>query len=1363
MVILRYYDVEAFDKAEQQSVLRRVQKEDPSVVAVQMERCYHLEYTAELSHSMPLVELLIWLVKQPMDSGKSLTKQPSLKMAKKERQLLLEIGPRFNFSTPYSTNCVNIFHNLGYTEVRRMESSTRYLLTFGYDGPRELSKYALMLGDRMTHCLYTAENIPKQSFDEQLPSGQTDWHFVPVLEQGRAALQKINQELGLAFNDYDLDYYQELFGKTLKRNPTTVELFDCAQSNSEHSRHWFFRGRMVIDGVEQPKSLIRMIMDTQEHTNPNNTIKFSDNSSAMQGFKHDTLQPSTVSSPGPVRQATVQSDLIFTAETHNMPTAVAPFSGATTGTGGRLRDVQGVGRGGIPIAGTAGYCVGALHIPGYKQPYEPTSFKYPPTFASPLQILIEASNGASDYGNKFGEPVISGFALSYGLKNAADDSQRDEYVKPIMFSGGLGTMPAAMREKLPPARGQLLAKIGGPVYRIGVGGGAASSVEVQGSGDAELDFNAVQRGDAEMENKLNRVVRACLEMGERNPILAIHDQGAGGNGNVLKELVEPGFAGAIIFSKEFQLGDPTITALELWGAEYQENNAILCKAEHRGILERICKRERCPISFVGVVTGDGRVTLVEEAAPKDMEEALTAVRGRPAPFDLELKHVLGDMPKRTYDLSRQVTQLRELILPKDVRLDEALERVLSLVAVGSKRFLTNKVDRCVGGLIAQQQCVGPLQAPLADYGLTTVSHFSTSGIATSIGAQPIKGLLDPAAMARMSVAEALSNLVFVKISELADVKCSGNWMWAAKLPGEGAKMYDACKEVCRMLEELHIAIDGGKDSLSMAAKVGGETIKSPGTLVISTYAPCPDVKLKATPDLKGPAAGKSTVLLWINMEGSFRLGGSALAQAYAQQGNKSPNLVRSDVLAQAFAVTQSLLGEGRVLAGHDISDGGLLVCLIEMAIGGLSGLEVDMAEPLAKIGLKFDEAANKIERPELALFFAEECGWVLELLESDLKSVQSIYDEAGVPNYYLGVTKGFGLDSRVVIKEGATSDQLILTQPLRQLYRQWECTSHELEKLQANPICAQAEYDSLDYRQAPQYKCPMNLSSELALARSSQKIRVAVIREEGVNSEREMMACLLKANFEVHDVTMSDLLGGSATLSQYRGVIFPGGFSYADTLGSAKGWAANILHSRLLQPQFEAFKQRQDVFSLGICNGCQLMTLIGFVGRPVGSSAAAGADPDVALLHNRSQRFECRWSTVRIPANRSIMLSNMQDLVLGCWVAHGEGRFAFRSDKLIDQLQAEQLVTLQYVDDVGTPTELYPMNPNGSPQGIAGLCSPDGRHLALMPHPERCSTMYQWPYVPPSFEVAATQDESPWQLMFNNAYNWCLQQQSSDH
>ncbi|XP_017465801.1 PREDICTED: phosphoribosylformylglycinamidine synthase, partial [Rhagoletis zephyria] len=1014
-------------------------------------------------------------------------------------------------------------------------------------------------------------------------------------------------------------------------------------------------------------------------------------------------------------------------------------------------DVQGVGRGGVPIAGTAGYCVGCLNIPGYAQPYEQNNFEYPNSFAKPLKVLIDASNGASDYGNKFGEPVITGFAISYGLQDS--NGERQEYVKPIMFSGGMGIMDSRMRQKHHPERGMLLVKIGGPVYRIGVGGGAASSVEVQGSSDSAFDFNAVQRGDAEMENKLNRVVRACVEMGDENPILAIHDQGAGGNGNVLKELVEPGFAGAVIFSKEFQLGDPTINVLELWGAEYQENNALLCKPERRKLLEEVCLRERCPISFVGVVTGNGKVTLVESAA--QFERALKLVNDFNSlgaiPFDLELKHVLGEMPKREYKLERIQKRLKPLLLNRNFDKDYCLKCVLRQLSVGSKRFLTNKVDRCVTGLVAQQQCVGPLQIPLADYGLTAVSYFGNEGIATSIGTQPIKGLLSSAAMARMCVAEALSNLVFVKITELADVKCSGNWMWAAKLPGEGARLYDACKEMCDIMKELRIAIDGGKDSLSMAAKIRDKTVKSPGTLVISTYAPCPDITVKVTPDLKGPAISQQTALVWVNIEGKFRLGGSALAQAYSQQGDECPTVLRSDILEKAFVTTQNLLQQRKILAGHDISDGGLLICLLEMSFGGLSGIQVDLSNIMDQLkDAHIDKAAEDIGKPELAILYAEECGWVIEVPMSILPEVQASYNYSGVPNYHLGVTSGHGLKSTISIKNHS---DIILQSDVQTLLKQWERTSFEIEKLQANPDCALEEYNSLNYRFAPRYHCNVDFNVELTVYRPTKVVTVAVIREEGVNSDREMMASLIKANFEVHDVTMSDLLSGKTNLDRYRGIVFPGGFSYADTLGSGKGWAANIMFSNLLRPQFHAFKRRHDTFSLGVCNGCQLMGLIGWVGLADPSNTQFIDVPDVALLHNKSERFECRWITTLVEDSNAMMLNKLKGSVLGCWISHGEGRFSFRSNDVLNSLKSKRCVAIRYANDKGEATELYPMNPNGSIDGIAGLCSEDGRHLALMPHPERCSSMFQWPYVPADFKVNSM--ESPWQIMFSTAYEWC--------
>lgn len=607
---------------------------------------------------------------------------------------------------------------------------------------------------------------------------------------------------------------------------------------------------------------------------------------------------------------------------------------------------------------------------------------------------------------------------------------------------------------------------------------------------------------------------------------------------MLKELVEPGFAGAVIFSKEFKLGDPTITALELWGAEYQENDAILCTPENRPLLEDICARERCPINFVGIVSGTGYVTLIESEADFENYEQYSKADAV-TPFNMHLKDVLGEMPRKTYNLNRVQQTLTPLHLSVVGDYNEHLTRVLSIMSVGSKRYLTNKVDRCVTGLIAQQQCVGPLHTPLSDYAVTAVSHFGYEGIATSIGTQPTKGVICASAGARMSVAEAISNLAFVKISDLADVKCSGNWMWAAKLAGEGAKMYDACTAMCELMTQLNIAVDGGKDSLSMAARVDNNTIKSPGTLVISTYVQCPDIRVKVTPDLKSPQnGGKSGELVWINIDGKFRVGGSALAQAYSQQGNDCPDITNAAVLKAAFKVTQNLLAQNKLLAGHDISDGGLIVCLLEMAFGGLCGLKVDLSKVAASFPADSFKSNNfGVNDAALLLLFAEECGWVLEVATENLNSVLKEFADNSVPAYHIGQSVGVGLKSTVQIACNGIS--VIATDTLT-LFKQWERTSFELEKLQMDKECAIQEFLTYDYRTGPKYVCKFNVDAEIPKYKLSAPIRVAVIREEGSNGDREMISSLLYAQFEVHDVTMSDLLQSKTSLDQYRGVVFPG-------------------------------------------------------------------------------------------------------------------------------------------------------------------------------------------------------------------------------
>lgn len=1322
MAIIKFYKSPGLKSGQLKNKFNNVVQVSPLVTKIETELCYYIETNGPLS--LEELKTLKWVLVSPFEPN-SLSNDTTFTGGLNQR-LIVEIGPRLNFSTAFSSNAVSICKSVRLDKVTRIEVAVRYCISYnGMIDRKAEDAVTEVLHDKMTECRYLK---PIETFDHGFKPEK--WFKVDILKHGRRALEDVNSKLGLAFDNWDLDFYTDLFLNKLKRNPTSVECFDLAQSNSEHSRHWFFKGRVILDGVEKEKSLIDMIMETQKNSNQNNTIKFSDNSSAIKGYKVDLQRPTKTCTCSSFQLENVNQDLIFTAETHNFPTGVAPFSGATTGTGGRLRDVQGIGRGGYYIAGTAGYSVGNLHIPGYDLPWEEKNVPYPGNMAPPLEIIVEASNGASDYGNKFGEPVISGFARSFGMTD--NTGVRREWIKPIMFSGGLGTMDSDMAHKVAPQTGMQVIKIGGPVYRIGVGGGSASSIEVQGDNKSELDFGAVQRGDPEMEQKLNRVIRACTEMGSQNPILSIHDQGAGGNGNVLKELVEP--AGAVIFTKNFELGDPSISTMELWGAEYQESDAILCKAEDSALLKEIAVREKCPINFVGTVTGNGKIILSEEP-DCDVSKYLNGNYEKEEarhPVDLDLELVLGKMPQKTFDLQRQVSKLSAIKLPVDLTIVGALERVLRLPSVASKRYLTNKVDRCVTGLIAQQQCVGPLHTPLADVAVTGISHFSTVGIATSIGEQPIKGLVSSAAGARMTVVEALSNLVFACISDIKDIKCSGNWMWAAKLPGEGAALYDACSAMCTFMSELGVAIDGGKDSLSMAARIGKDVVKAPGTLVVSCYAPCPDIQKVVTPDLKAPAMGKSSCLLFIDLSnGNSRMGGTALAQVFNHLGNDVPDVERADLIKNAFNATQRLISEGKVLAGHDISDGGLITCLLEMCFAGISGMTVNISH---KSGSPVD------------MVFTEEAGWILEVAQENHSYALDVFKQFNTPVYLIGRSEGLGLQSKINVKvQGKT----VLDSTVLSLMTLWEETSYQLERRQTNVRCALEEFRSLESRTVPAYKLTFDPNIRPIQDRKFfSNIRVGVIREEGINGDREMVASLMQAGFEVWDVTMQDLLEDKVTFDVFKGVIFPGGFSYADVLGSAKGWAASLLFHPYLQKQLQAFISREDTFSLGVCNGCQLMSLLGWVGSKNGDVK----EPDVFLDHNTSERFECRWSTVKIEKSPSIMLNGMENSVLGVWIAHGEGRFTFRNNQVLKKLKENHCLAIKYTDDQGSPTERYPLNPNGSIEGIAGICSLDGRHLAMMPHPERCTQMWQWPWKPTDWEYQV----SPWQRIFDNAFVWCM-------
>ncbi|KFM22797.1 putative phosphoribosylformylglycinamidine synthase, chloroplastic/mitochondrial [Auxenochlorella protothecoides] len=1224
--VLQLYRSPGLSASKAATLLKQAQaKTLPEVTEMDTELCYNISLSQPLTAAE--AETLAWLLRETFEPER-LTPDSSFQL--EPQDAVVEVGPRMNFSTAWSANAVSICASCGLGKVERVEVSRRFRLRGGAS-TAQLAAFAASVHDRMTEEVYPT---PLTSFASSVIPAPV--FTVPVVSEGRAALERVNASMGLAFDDRDLDYYTDMFRSGMARDPTNVELFDIAQSNSEHSRHWFFRAALTVDGAPVPESLMGVVKSTLAGSAPNSVLAFKDNSSAIRGGPVRTLLPETPGAPSALAPARRDLDLLLTAETHNFPCAVAPYPGAETGAGGRIRDTHATGIGSLMGAATAGYCVGNLLLEGYDLPWEQADAAYPPSLAHPRQILTDASNGASDYGNKFGEPLVAGYTRSFGQRLA--DGSRREWLKPIMFSGGLGQIDHGHLEKTPPGLGMLVVKIGGPAYRIGMGGGAASSLP-SGSNSAELDYDAVQRGDAEVSQKLWRVVRACVELGPANPILSIHDQGAGGNCNVVKEIIYP--LGAEIDVRAVHLGDATMSVLEIWGAEYQENDCLLIAPKDRPLLEALAARERCGVQVIGTIDGSGRVRVVDRQAPA----------GAPTPVDLDLELVLGDMPDKAYAFSRSPAPAAPLDLAGATPAD-ALDRVLRLPAVASKRFLTNKVDRCVTGLVAQQQAVGPLHTPLADVAVVAQSLYGRTGAATSIGEAPLKGLLDPAAMARLAVGEALTNLVWAPVTALEHVKASVNWMYAAKMGGEGAAMVDAALAMREAMAVLRIGVDGGKDSLSMAAAAGGETVMAPGNLV------------------------------------------------YSQLGDEAPD-VDPALLGAAFRATQALLATADcpVLAGHDVSDGGLVVAALEMAFAGNCGLE---------LGLEGAAHARDAAHGALAPLFAEELGLLLEVAAGREGEVLAAYAAAGVPCARVGASLAadevrLAVGGEVVVAGGA-----------RDLRDVWEATSFELEKRQTALECVESERAALRSAEAPTWVVPyVPAWTPADKLDAGDKVRVAVIREEGTNGDREMAAAVQMAGMEPWDVTMSDLLSGAATLDSFQGIIFPGGFSYADVLDSAKGWAATIRFNSRLLGQFQAFYARPDTFSLG-----------------------------------------CRWSSVAIdPDTPAVMLRGMGGARLGVWVAHGEGQALFPDEAVRRDVLDRHLAPIRYVDAVGRETQEYPYNPNGSSDAVAALCSPCGRHLALMPHPERCLQMWQNPWWPAETGLKPT-DPSPWLKLFQNAAEW---------
>ena len=1202
---------------------------------------------------------------------------PEHRVKRVSRQLfnIIEYGPKLQFESPWAMNMKTILHRCGITSVKRIERTIRVAIQEWISKKQEF--------DPIIHSIY---RTPIQTFQ---PNTNIEQMYAIPIEQ----LETINDKLGLSFDVQDMQYYTHLFRDIICRPPTNVELFDLSQSNSEHSRHWFFNGSLQLNGNTVPQTLFQMVKSTLlPH---NSVVAFSDNSSAIRGHSIHTIIPSPFGSQYKYSKSTHTYNIVFTAETHNFPTGIAPFSGAATGIGGRIRDNQSIGRGGLIIGSTAGYCVGNLFLPNYSLPWETRHDYYNDIDVLPSKILIEASNGASDYGNKIGEPIINGFARSFNI--TTPNGETVEWIKPIMFTGGIGQMDANHNAKNVPAQDMNIVRIGGPAYKIGVGGGSASS-RVQDSKHKALDITAVQRGDPEMENKLNRVVRTCIEMGDANPIESIHDQGAGGLANVIKEIIEP-FGGSVDI-RAVTCGDSTMNALELWTAEFQESNTCLIDKSNVHKLQSICARENLPCDVLGCTEPTGEIEVYDS-------------KHNNYPVKLKLEHVLSNVPQKQYTLINKKPQLYPFIIPHE-SIETLVSRIFKLVSVGSKQFLTNKVDRSVTGLIAQQQCVGPKHLPISDYALIAQSHFGITGAVTAIGEQPIKGLLCPKAMAKMTVGELVTNIMWTKIPNINHIKCSGNWMCPLQKEGSKYELYEACQSMCDTMKTIGLSIDGGKDSLSMSTKLQHKTIHSPTTLVLSGYADCPDIQNRVTADFKR----YGNIILFIDLgNNKNRLGGSALVQTYNQLGNECPTLEQPLQLKQLFNVIQTCIDKKYIVAGHDKSDGGLITTILEMCFPSRLGCSMEFSME--------DYSYDNVVK----LLFNEELGVVIEVDKTHITEVHNLLRE-----FTYSTIGTLTNDSICTI---SCNHNIVLKNNVVKFLTMWQETSCHLEYLQCSERCVNAERAFYASNKLPYYyitnivKTKIDLLSKPAnnIEILRARYKVAIIREEGSNGDREMASAFYMAGFDVHDVTSAELVKSPSMLQYFCGIVFVGGFSFSDVLGAGQGWNCILQQNKEVRAELIHFYTRSNTFSLGVCNGCQLMTQFDIFEQ-------------VQLNTNKSDRFESRFSTVKINQTNAIMLKTLAGCKLGVWTAHKEGQFTSAGDSTI---------AIQYIDTQGHETTDYPYNPNGSVNGTAGVCSPDGRHLIMMPHPERTFLNWQAPYVTLSLQSPTYY---PWILMFKDAYDW---------
>ncbi|POA32249.1 MULTISPECIES: phosphoribosylformylglycinamidine synthase [unclassified Pseudomonas] len=1235
---------------------------------------------------------------------------PSVPVQEPTGRLFLVL-PRFGTISPWSSKASDIARNCGLAKIQRLERGIAFYVT-GEFTDAQAQLIADGLHDRMTQIVL--ENLEQAAglFSHSEPKPLT---AIDVLGGGRAALETANVELGLALAEDEIDYLVNAF-IGLKRNPHDIELMMFAQANSEHCRHKIFNASWDIDGESQEKSLFGMIKNTYVMHSEGVLSAYKDNASVIVGSVAGRFFPD----PETRQYGAVQEPvhILMKVETHNHPTAIAPFPGASTGSGGEIRDEGATGRGAKPKAGLTGFTVSNLQIPGFEQPWE-VPYGKPERIVTALDIMIEGPLGGAAFNNEFGRPALTGYFRTFeqSITTPRGDEVRG-YHKPIMLAGGMGNIREEHVKKGEILVGSKLIVLGGPAMLIGLGGGAASSMAT-GTSSADLDFASVQRENPEMERRCQEVIDRCWQLGERNPISFIHDVGAGGLSNAFPELVNDGDRGGRFELRNIPNDEPGMAPHEIWSNESQERYVLAVGPADFERFKAICERERCPFAVVGEATAEPQLTVTDSHFGN-------------SPVDMPLEVLLGKAPRMHRSAVRE-TELGDDFDPSTLAIADCVERVLHHPAVASKSFLITIGDRTITGLVARDQMVGPWQVPVADVAVTATSFDVYTGEAMAMGERTPLALLDAPASGRMAIGETLTNIAASRIGKISDIKLSANWMSAAGHPGEDARLYDTVKAVgMELCPELGITIPVGKDSMSMATRWNDEgvdkTVTSPMSLIVTGFAPVTDIRQTLTPQLRMDKGTTDLILIDLG-RGQNRMGASILAQVHGKLGKQAPDVDDAEDLKAFFAVIQGLNADSHLLAYHDRSDGGLLTSVVEMAFAGHCGLSLNLdglAETSADIA---------------AILFNEELGAVIQVRQDSTPDILAQFSAAGLGDCVSVIGQPMNNGEISITFNGDT----VFEGQRRLLQRQWAETSYQIQRLRDNADCAEQEFDVLLEEDNPglSVKLSYDVNQDVAAPYIKKGIRpqVAVLREQGVNGQVEMAAAFDRAGFNAIDVHMSDILAGRVDLNEFKGLVACGGFSYGDVLGAGEGWAKSALFNSRARDAFQGFFERTDSFTLGVCNGCQMMSNL--------HELIPGSEFWPHFVRNRSEQFEARVAMVQVQESNSIFLQGMAGSRMPIAIAHGEGHAEFASEEALLQADLSGCVAMRFVDNHGKVTERYPANPNGSPRGITGLTSRDGRVTIMMPHPERVFRAVQ-----NSWRSEEWNEDAPWMRMFRNARVW---------